>query len=96
MSHEGFALLDGEDGKIVGVTFVDMTVEGPNKVAAFGPVSSSSPGAGRKTFEAARQHAEKLGFNVLVRATARPSSALAIDSSWLAVCPLLVCGWLGR
>ncbi|CAN0123416.1 unnamed protein product [Scytosiphon promiscuus] len=66
--YEGFAALgdDGDGGsKIVGVSFVDLHAEG-SRVATLGPVSSLAPGAGRKTFKAACEYAEKLGFSTLV------------------------------
>lgn len=69
--YEGFAVVShdgGGDGKIVGVSFVDVHGTGSKKVATLGPVSSLVPGGGRKTFVAACEHAEKLGFSTLVRA----------------------------
>ena len=36
-------------------------------MATLGPVSSTTPGAGKMTFKAACAHAEKLGFSTLVR-----------------------------
>lgn len=62
VSHEG----DG-DGKIVGVSFVDVHAKG-SRVATLGPVASLASGGGRKTFAAACEYAEKLGFSTLVRA----------------------------
>lgn len=53
------------DGKIVGVSFVDVSAKG-SKVAIVGPVAALSPGAGKTTFMAACAHAEKLGFSTLV------------------------------
>eukprot|EP00904_Undaria_pinnatifida_P001755 jgi/Undpi1/11580/HiC_scaffold_30.g13875.m1 len=62
-THEGYTASDGD--KIVGSTFVDVAAKG-SKVASLGPVSSVSPGAGKKTFESCCAHAEGLGFSTLV------------------------------
>ena len=64
-SHDGFTATNA-DGKIVGVSFVDVHAKGSN-VATLGPVASLAPGAGSMTFVAACAHAEKLGFSTLVR-----------------------------
>ena len=58
---------DNGGGKIVGVSFVDVHAKG-SRVATLGPVSSIASGAGKKTFVAACDHAQKLGFSTLVRA----------------------------
>lgn len=90
-SYEGYVAVthddDGGDGKIVSVSFVDVHAKG-SKVATLGPVSSLAPGAGRKTFVAACEHAEKLGFSTLVRVltvrvggTLRPSIDVALESA---------------
>ncbi|CAM9419147.1 unnamed protein product, partial [Laminaria digitata] len=63
-SLEGYAAT-GSDGKIVGVTFVDVHAKG-SKVAVLGPVAALAPGTGKKTFMAACAHAEKLGFSTLI------------------------------
>lgn len=55
------------DGKIVGVSFVDVHAKG-SRLATLGPVSSIASGAGKKTFVAACDHAQELGFSTLVRA----------------------------
>lgn len=62
---DGFAATNGE-GKIVGVTFVDVKAKG-SKVAILGPVAALAPGTGKPTFIAACAHAENLGFSTLVR-----------------------------
>eukprot|EP00752_Nemacystus_decipiens_P011763 g10439.t1 len=65
-SYEAYAAVaDNGGGKIVGVSFVDVHARG-SRVATLGPVSSVASGAGRKTFVAACDHAEKLGFSTLV------------------------------
>lgn len=64
-SHDGYAATIG-DGKIVGVSFVDVRSK-RSRVASLGLVSSLTPGAGTMTVVAACSHAEKLGFSTLVR-----------------------------
>lgn len=51
----------------MGSSFVDVHAKG-SRLATLGPVSSIAPGAGGKTFVAACEYAEKLGFSTLVRA----------------------------
>lgn len=71
-SYEAYAAVaDNGGGKIVGVSFVDVHAKG-SRLATLGPVSSLAPGAGRMTFVAACDHAEKLGFSTLVRAGPGP------------------------
>lgn len=63
---EGYAAV--KDGKIVGVSFVDVHAAKGSRVAGLGPISSLAPGAGKKTLVAACDHVEKLGFSTQVRA----------------------------
>eukprot|EP00903_Cladosiphon_okamuranus_P008824 g8451.t1 len=62
-SYDAYAAV--ADGKIVGVSFFDVHAKG-SRVATLGPVSSLAPGAGKTTFVAACEHAERLGFSALV------------------------------
>eukprot|EP00752_Nemacystus_decipiens_P016205 g14492.t1 len=78
-SYEAYAAVaDNGAGKIVGVTFLDVHAKG-SPVATLGPVSSLAPGAGKMTFVAACDRAEKLGFSTLVLSqTAANSRSFAL------------------